>query len=228
MASDAQLTALARSRLSRGGWSESIAGPADSSLVCAAFAAGMRANPKRGALLSGAFGCGKTLAATALYRVEGTDDTWRSDAFSGQVLSCYACETWAAFDADAPYAHRLGWVIFDDLGSDTAPEPNRRDIVSDWLMRLHRHWSAGHGSGLAVTTNLTGAQLAARYGGRFMSRLMEMVVPAALSGCDRRRRVRIAQDAPGGLGVAVTRPARSGATGAFSPAFPPIPERRSE
>jgi hypothetical protein len=187
MDSDTSLRALALRRLLAGGWSPDTAGAADAELIIAAFALGLSRSPKRGALLSGAFGCGKTLACSALYRAEGMDA--RNRTYSCRFLACFEADTWGYFEHDASYCHRLGWIVLDDLGADLSPEPGRRDIVGDLIMRLHKHWARGLGSGLAVTTNLTGAQLAARYGGRVMSRLMEMVVPVALTGSDHRSRV---------------------------------------
>ena len=74
---------VAERRLARAGWLREVAGEADWGRVVAAFARGMEASPPRGALLSGAFGCGKTLAATALYRVEGVDGTPDANAYAG-------------------------------------------------------------------------------------------------------------------------------------------------
>ena len=180
---------VAEERLERGGWLEAVAGRADWNRVVSAFVAGMRAVPKRGALLAGAFGCGKTMAVRALYRAEGMDG--RGDTYSGLVLACSAAEDWAPLDPGGTYMHGLGWLVLDDMGAEALPRADRADAVGERVTAFHRFWSAGKGGGLAVTTNLTGEQMAARYGGRVMSRLMEMVVPVALEGGDKRRRVTV-------------------------------------
>lgn len=181
---------IAERRLEREGWLETVAGHDDWSAVLAAFTEGMCAKPPRGALLSGSFGCGKTMAATALYKIEGIDHSNNANAYAGIVLACAACEDWH-YDANAAYAHPLGWTVLDDMGAETLPELGRKDIVGERVMRIHKRWSCGLGGGVAVTTNLTGEQMAARYGGRVMSRLMEMIVPVRLTGHDKRQRVTV-------------------------------------
>lgn len=180
---------IAERRLERAGWLESVAGKGDWLSVVTAFAAGMEAEPRRGALLSGSFGCGKTMAATALYRVEGTDA--KGNWFTGVALPCAEAEEWPAFDAGAAFNAPQGWTILDDMGAEAAPDFGKKDPVAELVMRLHKRWAARVGCGIAVTTNLTGEQMAARYGGRVMSRVMEMVVPVVLAGRDKRKRVTV-------------------------------------
>ena len=180
---------VAERRLERSGWLESVAGRDDWVSVVSGFAAGMSADPRRGVLLSGSFGCGKTMAATALYRKEGVDH--KGDCYTGVVLSCAEVDDWSGFHPGAAFNHSLGWTIFDDMGAEHAPDFGKKDAVADLVMRLHKRWIGRYGCGIAVTTNLTGEQMAARYGGRVMSRIMEMVVPVSLSGRDKRKRVTV-------------------------------------
>ena len=67
--------------------------------------------------------------------------------------------------------------------------------VSDYGVRLERAgdfivtWHELHRTGtrLVVTTNLTTAELDARYGGRVLSRLKDLCVPLRLNGGDKRK-----------------------------------------
>ena len=55
------------------------------------------------------------------------------------------------------------------------------DFIVTWH-ELHRT-----GTRLVVTTNLTTAELDARYGGRVLSRLKDLCVPLRLNGGDKRK-----------------------------------------
>ena len=136
----------------------------------------------KGLIVSGEYGVGKTALASLAAR-----------AFGGGVFKVRLAipddldrltRSWQEYCLVNPYAQNA-WL--DDLGAENP--------VSDYGVRLERAgdfivtWHELHRTGtrLVVTTNLTTAELDARYGGRVLSRLKDLCVPLRLNGGDKRK-----------------------------------------
>jgi hypothetical protein len=200
MGSDLErFTGVARGRLARAGWDVSVAGAEETLTLCRAFAAGWLALPRRGLLLSGTFGCGKTMAARAIYTYTlGEEHQGDNLYFGSAVFDLYDPAVVQRLEEPPDmrpgyvfgYNTKRGTVVLDDMGAEPVINFRKdKDFVGDYIIRRHRYWLVGYTGAIAVTTNLTGEEMAERYGGRVMSRLMEMVVPVRMTGGDRRRRI---------------------------------------
>jgi len=174
--------ALARMRLSGAGWNDKIAGDEDTGNIRKAFAEGLLATPRRGVLLAGGVGCGKTMAVRALY--PRARFLMLSDAVVVEGLEDY--------EADERERSPKSFTVLDDLGAEPSIRFRKdKDFVGDWIVMRHSRWQYGRMGAVAVTTNLTRDELLGKYGGRVVSRLMEMVVPVVISGGDHRKRLTV-------------------------------------
>jgi len=174
--------ALARKRLAGAGWDAAVAGEADTVLICKAFAMGLLAAPRRGVLLAGGVGCGKTMAALALYPAARFLRLSDPDTVEG-------LEEYEPSEAERS---AKGFTVLDDLGAEPPVKFRKdKDFAGDWIVRRHVCWQRGGMGAVAVTTNLTRGELLVKYGERVVSRLMEMVVPVEISGGDHRKRLTI-------------------------------------
>ena len=166
--------------LESNGWTRKVAGDAD--FDAALLAIERMAATGKGLIVSGEYGVGKTALAAIAAR-----------AFGGGVFKVRLAipddldrltRSWQEYYVENPYAQNA-WL--DDLGAENP--------VSDFGIRLERAgdfvvtWHELHrpGTRLIVTTNLTTAELDARYGGRVLSRLKDLCVPLRLSGGDKRK-----------------------------------------
>ena len=162
------------------GWTRQVAGDAD--FDAALLAIEQMAATGKGLIVSGEYGVGKTALASLAAR-----------AFGGGVFKVRLAipddldrltRSWQEYCLENPYAQNA-WL--DDLGAENP--------VSDYGVRLERAgdfivtWHELHRTGtrLVVTTNLTTAELDARYGGRVLSRLKDHCVPLRLNGGDKRK-----------------------------------------
>lgn len=171
-------------RLLEGGFLAEVAGP-DFALVIAAASAGAAATPRRGVLLTGAYGCGKTMAAELIY-----PGIKRVSVVDVRHIS------WLNAESDGSSEHPGMMdkaILLDDVGAERPGNDYgvRIEVVGDWLCRRHEQWVKGRAPLLAVTTNLNAEAIGERYGGRMLSRLLEMVVPVRMVGGDHRKRVTV-------------------------------------
>jgi hypothetical protein len=163
--------------------------------------------PRRGLLIQGEFGCGKTLAARSLYprarivncavgkEVEGLRD---GDSHWSEMYDLYE-------EGLKPFAV----TVLDDMGADapTNDYGETIDAVGEFIIRAHK--DAGREmrdsyrsvniacNRLVITTNLPLDEKSAggrdvetidsRYGGRVASRLKELCVFVEMKGGDKRR-----------------------------------------
>lgn len=162
------------------GWTRQVAGDAD--FGAALLAIGQMAETGKGLVVSGEYGVGKTALAAIATRAFGRSVFKVRLAIPDDLARL--TRPWQEFYAENPYAQNA-WL--DDLGAENP--------VSDYGIRLERAgdfivtWHELHrpGTRLVVTTNLTTAELDARYGGRVLSRLKDLCVPLRLTGGDKRR-----------------------------------------
>ena len=161
------------------GWTRRVAGDAD--FNAALLAVGQMAETGKGLVVSGEYGVGKSALAAIAAR-----------AFGGSVFRVRLAlqdETerltrpWQEYWAADPYAQNV-WL--DDLGAEQAASEYgvRTERAGDFIVAWHELHRPG--TRLAVTTNLTTAELDARYGGRVLSRLKDLCVPLRLAGGDKR------------------------------------------
>ncbi len=167
--------AAVEKRLSDAGWLEQVAGEDYAKGVDAAVKA--FASPRLGVIVSGQYGCGKTHYIRAVAGAVRIRDMNLPEEVKYLDWNLYPeeVERWIR-DAD---------TVIDDLGAEPVVNEYgvKRDIVVEYVCRLH---AKGRGR-LFITTNLGGEELAARYGGRFVSRLKDLCVPVRFTGNDKRR-----------------------------------------
>ena len=170
-----------RAYLERNGWTRETAGAADFDAavgaVCAAVSAGL------GIIASGPFGVGKTHLVRILAAGFGHHRLIDLSEPSGtEMLTDRWQDLWGE-DLNAEN------VVLDDLGAELPANEFgvRIERAADFLAARHRRFmSAETFPRLFVTTNLTSAELDARYGGRVLSRLKDLCVPLRLGGRDKR------------------------------------------
>lgn len=134
--------------------------------------------PRRGLLLVGSVGVGKTSIAAAIAHDLDGHAFWTVTDLIDHLQSGYASNSHAArFDALA----RRRLLVLDDLGAERDTD-NQLDLVVKLLDRRYRADVT-----TVVTTNLTGPLRAQRYGQRFESRLRDMCATLPVLGDDRRR-----------------------------------------
>lgn len=167
-------------RLERAGWLRSIAGDKDFSLAVSAITDAI--NSGRGLLISGAAGAGKTALAKAMvmfFRHEHSFLYCKDPKHMG----------WIRRSREFYYNRD---VILDDIGVEDIIHEygNVIDVVGDFIQMYHLN-----GRGMFVaTTNLHATRVDGvdgineKYGGRVLSRLLEMCVVLKLSGQDKRER----------------------------------------
>ena len=183
------LTQEARRRLDRAGWQESMSTPAITQALCRAYAEAMLSAPRRGLLLLGGTGCGKTMAAKAIW------------TRSRLVELCDPGEV-QRLEEDEDLGRVKVHVILNDLGAE--PEIRYRknnDFVGNWLLRRHALWEHGHAAPVSITTNLPiyaqkdyqgdrpPPSIEGNYGQRVLSRILHMTIPITIHGPDRRQRI---------------------------------------
>ena len=170
--------------MSRAGFSAEIAGDDYRRL----YSAWLETGGVKGLVISGAFGCGKTVAAKAIY-----PNAW----------AVYCAERWSVDGVIEDIKERQpdGWdrdVILDDLGADT-PRSDYGIIIDplgEFIIKRHRDWQYWVASGAdmtkrrgktIITTNLTMDAILERYKERVFSRLSQMCVHVEMKGGDKRK-----------------------------------------
>ena len=134
--------------------------------------------PRRvGMIISGDYGCGKTFFVKCL-------------KLNGTFIDLTLAETVEWLDQHGGYQSSLNDmcdrnIILDDLGAENIKNEYgvRRDIVGEFICRYH---TRGKGR-LFITTNLRGAELLDRYGGRVVDRLKQLCVPFHMKGKSKRQ-----------------------------------------
>ena len=141
----------------------------------------MAMDATRGMILSGAPGNGKTTAARQYGR-----GAWFLDCNEDSE------DDMAFLDCEDRYVYIPGRnIIVDDLGAERPFNDYgvKRELVGEWLTGLYSLWKRGKWRGrLFVTTNLSGADIARRYGGPLLDRIREMCVSVKFTGRSRRER----------------------------------------
>lgn len=138
--------------------------------------------PNVGILFAGAPGNGKTTAA----RQHACEGAWFWDCGDSDP----ECRAFILGEDRYVTLGKRRNAIIDDLGAE---EPwneygTKHEPLGEWLWGLHKRWVRGEWAGrLFVTTNLTGKEVANRYGGALLSRLLEMCVPCKFTGPSLRR-----------------------------------------
>lgn len=147
-----------------------------------------QAETKRGLLLMGGVGCGKTTAMLALRKVinllADIRCDYRWDAYKrlsmGIVPALEVAQTYTqspeTFDSDC---RRLILGI-DDLGSEETQVRNYGNAIRPIEEMIFRRY-ADRKTLTIVTTNLTAAQLREKYSARFYDRMREMMQPLAIN-----------------------------------------------
>ena len=133
-----------------------------------------------GLIVSGTYGCGKTRLCNAIAELFGAPFRVRL-GLSAELVK---------FDRDWQDYHALdpfgGNVYLDDLGAESPANSFgiRYETVGDFIMQFHERHASG--AMLILNTNFNLAEIDARYGGRFVSRLKELCFPLKLTGTDKR------------------------------------------
>ena len=165
--------------LKAGGFRDDIAG-LDFNLALNAVCKAI--DSRRGLLLTGACGCGKTHLMRVLYNrfsfggqkywvnCNSPDDNWVLDVRQNKrIREMYGM-----------------YVFLDDLGTEVRVEYGQRtDFISEFIREYHNRGSRR----LFVTTNLDAAGLCSLYDERIVDRLMEMCVVAKFNGTSHREKV---------------------------------------
>ena len=173
--------------LTNAGWLREVAGDADFEVAAKAVSE-MSADPRRGLLLMGNVGVGKTLLAEKVFagvatrkvRVNCSDN----DAVDDLVPPCDAQANGGTFNS--AWEDYLGATVFlDDLGTEAMRQVygNVLDRVGNFVVKYHLR---GRGR-LLVTTNLTAEAIERRYTSRVLDRLLERCVVAKFSGRTKRK-----------------------------------------
>ena len=160
------------------GWTRRVAGDADFDAALLAIEGMLRTG--RGLVVSGEYGVGKTSLAAIVARAFAPVFKVRLAVPSDRDR---LLATWQEYWGENPYAQSV-WL--DDLGAEPATNEYgvRSERAADFIVSWHELHAAG--VRLVVTTNLTTAEIDARYGGRVLSRLKDLCIPLRLAGRDKR------------------------------------------
>ncbi len=124
-----------------------------------------------GVLLSGPAGVGKT---------------WLLDLLGARLRPVSEIMDYGLRDLHIWYDWTDGReVVIDDLGAEAIV--NDYGTKEDLLKLVIAHRAERQKGRTSITTNLTAAQIAARYGDRTLSRILGMCRPHTLGGASRRR-----------------------------------------
>ena len=169
---------LAAHSLERGGWKESIAGSEDFWEAARAVAK-LTLLPRKGLIVSGAFGCGKTALLRALAFCMKSKYNW-VDMAESEHVNCLNAEVWPNWNNDA----MSRYIVLDDLGAEASVNEFgvMHEYAGEFIVRYHLR---GRGR-LFITTNLTPEELETRYTMRVCSRIKELTIPLHLEGEDKR------------------------------------------
>jgi len=153
----------------------------DEDFHAALLAVEMMVATGRGLVVSGEYGVGKTALVRTVARTFGS-------VFQVRLALPVDLERfdpkWQEFHLEAPCRQN---VFLDDLGAESPVSEYgvKKDPAGDFIVKYHELHAEG--TRLFVTTNLTTAEIDARYGGRVLSRLKDLCVPLRLAGKDKRR-----------------------------------------
>jgi hypothetical protein len=164
----------AASRLAEAGFKRDVAGTDFDRISKAADRA---ASLGVGLLLSGATGAGKSYAMRCLYP-------------KALFVCAFDPVEVAWLDDRSVFAEKKA-VVIDDLGADA--ERNQFGVWTSPLTLFFMRADAARDRGglnrrIHVTTNLTSSEIDAKYGDRFLTRLLSLTVPVRLGGGDHRPR----------------------------------------
>ena len=151
------------------GWKREVA-KGDFDLGCRIAEAVLGGPTKRGLILSGNYGSGKTSFVKALLP-------------NAQMYSMPHQEGVFDLDYQVPQGNP---VVLDDIGAEHSVNEYgiRKEPFADFVVQWHaRREGLGR---LVITTNLSIKEFEERYGGRVVSRLKELCVAARFNGGDKR------------------------------------------
>ncbi len=172
-----ELVAKAGAYLERRGWLRAMAGDAD--FAAASLALARCQVQRRGIIVFGRYGCGKTAFVRAIRPL--FEPVHLVPLNKPEFAELMNVEDWPNWNADAMRCS----VILDDLGAESAESDYgvKREYAAEFAVRYHQ---GGQGL-LFITTNLTGEAIAERYTARLTSRIKELCIPLHLTGADKRR-----------------------------------------
>lgn len=165
-------------RLEKGGYRADLS-CGDAERIARGFLAANQA--RMGLILMGAYGCGKSLAASIL----------RGPCHSG-IIYCDDPARVAWLDSsrdDAADYDAGGWVL-DDLGREATVNSYgvRRSLVAEFIERQYRQFQRRRWeTPPIITTNLDGDKLTEKYDGHIVSRLLEAFVFVKCQAGDHRK-----------------------------------------
>jgi len=143
---------------------------------------------KRGILVIGNVGCGKTTFARAAAKILFGAQTDYKFVECGVETEM---DRW--FDSNGSMNELVnGYVVLDDIGSEEVDIEygKRTDRIGQFMTAYHRIWGKiNNPLPLIVTTNLSLEKLAMRYGGRFLDRLTEITVVLNMPGGSKRKMI---------------------------------------
>jgi len=139
------------------------------------------ATDRRGLMLIGDPGCGKTVAMQFMASITGaylvTAAAILESFLVGGDVSFYSRSLELAVEP----------IVIDDLGAEReAAHFGNASPISEWLQRRYAHWQTG-GPEMHIVTNLTPAEISRRYGERVLDRLHECCVIVPITATSMRR-----------------------------------------
>jgi len=164
--------------LEANGFLRKIAG--DTDFDAALLAVETALDTKRGIIVSGKYGCGKTKFLEAL--TSAFLPLFKVRLGVKSELEKFDPK-WQEYWGKNPYASH---VYLDDIGAESTTNEfgAKVEVVSDFLME----WEVRHEPGylLFLSTNYNAVKFDDRYGGRVSSRIKDLCVPLHFTGGDKR------------------------------------------